>query len=786
MKQDNVRKPWLLILILCGSLLPTAAMSSATDETTYTLSGNVYTSAGELAGSTYIRVDAMESVLSSDGTYSFPGITPGEHTVRAYFMNDGHTVAYRTIFIDGDTTLDWYEGHNWITIDALSANGDLLSQSGLVSVSLLERNESQNFDNGRAEFGPYLTGNYHTVSTSLSGSATEQLVMCLRLEPGSAAAPRVNHLQFVEGTNSVFGFLLDSSGSPAREVQVSSGDVQATTNDDGFYLLNGLPVSEEVELMFKQSGQEIAPNLSVLVDYGANWLNHTTSATLELPHNATFVESAMSVPFGPVKIGWTIGEYTDYVELFAGEISQTGLIYKGSSTSFEFTPTTAGTTEFYLVSYNTNGSNPSAPSLLVLFLPTQSVDGSWTSGMSWDYSLVHTPEYRSNRTLTAIGTEDITDAFGRIRSTYLLRIMDDRYEEGEQAFRWVDTETYLPVKTYWVDAPSSSSYFQEGSLGWMFTNGEDEAELYGDVPPSRLHFNRTNIIGVPGHPNGYDDTLNSVLIERNVSVTTAAGVFNCTYIAIQDDDDGVLSWELWYNATVQNYVKIIDRLPGSHSDSVVHELTGYNRPQTPEFLTETTVQTEKTFEIQWSEFAGAEAYQLLENGVEVYRGLDTAFEVRNRDNGVYQYQINAMMPLDYLLLGSTLEIEVSFLPPLPVLTASASFIASGETALLSWDYPFEAESYLITMQTPDGDVLEVYNGGSPFVEVADLEPGLYRFRLVAIMDEVSSEPSASIFITVQESSSSGSEGAMPSLSLMSMIFIVLAATLLIKIREDVR
>lgn len=786
MKQDNVRKPWLLILILCGSLLPTAAMGSATDETTYTLSGNVYTSAGELAGSTYIRVDAMESVLSSDGTYSFPGITPGEHTVRAYFMNDGHTVAYRTIFIDGDTTLDWYEGHNWITIDALSANGDLLSQSGLVSVSLLERNESQNFNNGRAEFGPYLTGNYHTVSTSLSGSATEQLVMCLRLEPGSATAPRVNHLQFVEGTNSVFGFLLDSSGSPAREVQVSSGDVQATTNDDGFYLLNGLPVSEEVELMFKQSGQEIAPNLSVLVDYGPNWLNHTTSATLELPHNATFVESAMSVPFGPVKIGWTIGEYTDYVELFAGEISQTGLIYKGSSTSFEFTPIAAGTTEFYLVSYNTNGSNPSAPSLLVLFLPTQSVDGSWTSGMSWDYSLVHTPEYRSNRTLTAIGTEDITDAFGRIRSTYLLRIMDDRYEEGEQAFRWVDTETYLPVKTYWVDAPSSSSYFQEGSLGWMFTNGKDEADLYGDVPPSQLHFNRTNIIGVPGHPNGYDDTLNSVLIERNVSVTTAAGVFNCTYIAIQDDDDGVLSWELWYNATVQNYVKIIDRLPGSHSDSVVHELTGYNRPQTPEFLTETTVQTEKTFEIQWSEFAGAEAYQLLENGVEVYRGLDTAFEVRNRDNGVYQYQINAMMPLDYLLLGSTLEIEVSFLPPLPVLTASASFIASGETALLSWDYPFEAESYSITMQTPDGDVLEVYNGGSPFVEVGDLEPGLYRFRLVAIMDEVSSEPSASIFITVQESSSSGSEGAMPSLSLMSMIFIVLAATLLIKIREDLR
>ena len=50
----------------------------------------------------------MESVVSNDGAYSFPGITAGEHIVRAYFMNDGHTVAYRTIFIQSDMVLDWY------------------------------------------------------------------------------------------------------------------------------------------------------------------------------------------------------------------------------------------------------------------------------------------------------------------------------------------------------------------------------------------------------------------------------------------------------------------------------------------------------------------------------------------------------------------------------------------------------------------------------------------------------------------------------------------------------
>jgi hypothetical protein len=219
---------------------------------------------------------------------------------------------------------------------------------------------------------------------------------------------------------------------------------------------------------------------------------------------------------------------------------------------------------------------------------------------------------------------------------------------------------------------------------------------------------------------------------------------------------------------------------------VIHELTAFNTPQTPEFLTETAVQTEKSFEIQWSEFVGAEAYQLLENGVEVYRGVETEVELRNRDDGTYRYQVNAIMPLDYLLLGSTLDVEVAFLPPTPVLSASASFIASGETALLSWDYPFEAESYLVTMQTPDGDVVEVYNGASTFVEVGNLESGLHRFRLVATMDEVSSEPSASIFVTVEESSSSGSEGAMPSLSFLSMIFIVFSATLFMEFRRNGR
>lgn len=778
-----MRKPWLLVLLLLGALLPVSGLTSAEDVPTYTISGQVYTSTGEPAGTTYVKVDSMDSVLSSDGAYSFPGVTAGEHVVRAYFMNDGHTVAYRTIFIQGDTVLDWYEGHNWITVDALNAQGEHIPGSDSVSVSLHELDETQSFTEGRAEFGPYLTGDYHLLSTSLASDVGEH-VACLKLEPGSAMTPYVNHVQFQEGMNNVFGFLTDAAGQAAREVVVSHGETQTTTNVDGFYSFNGLPIGSEVNLTFTQSGEEVAPNLVQVIDYGAIWLNHTTTTTLELPRNASFLTAATSVPLGPILLEWAGGPYTDLFELYKGEISQEGLIYRGSSNSFEYTSTESGTVEFHLVALNVNGSNPNPASVLVLFLPTQSEDALWTSGMHWNYTLVHTPEYRSNRTFTAIGTEDIVDAFGRERSTYLVRITDDRYEEGEKAFRWIDTETFLPVKTYWVDAPSSSSYFQEGSMGWMFTDGEAETGLFDEQPSTALHFNRTNIIGVPGHPNGYDDTMNSVSVEHGVSVTTAAGTFDCTYITIQDDVDGVLSWELWFNTTVQNYVKIVDRLPGSHSDMVVYELTGYNQPSVPEFLTEPVVQTSPNFELQWSEFAGAQHFQLLEDGVEIYRGSDTHFQVRNREDGTYQYQINAITELDYVLVGATLGLVVDFLPPEPVLTSTTSFLTVDETAMFSWDYGYEAEWFSLVVQDPDGEITEVYNGSSPYAEVEGLDSGLHRFRLTAMVDGKVSEPSPSIFVSVEEPpAEDASEGFMPNMSLLSVLFVALSAVFFIELRR---
>ena len=40
---------------------------------------------------------------------------------------------------------------------------------------------------------------------------------------------------------------------------------------------------------------------------------------------------------GPVHLEWTKGPFTDHVELFVNNIDQSGLIYRGSSTGFEYT-----------------------------------------------------------------------------------------------------------------------------------------------------------------------------------------------------------------------------------------------------------------------------------------------------------------------------------------------------------------------------------------------------------------------------------------------------------------
>ena len=407
---------------------------------------------------------------------------------------------------------------------------------------------------------------------------------------------------------------------------------------------------------------------------------------------------------------------------------------------------------------------------MVIVIPEQSGDELWSAGMSWDYSLRHTPsEYLQNKTYTAIGSEIITDAFGQSRSTWILRVSDDEYGEGEKAYRWVDSKNLLNVKTYWVDAPSESSYYQEGHLGWNFTKEGVKVDLLSENSPTSLHFNRTNIIGVPGHPNGYDETMNSVIIEHGVELTIGAGTFETTHISIIDERDGVVSWELWYNSTVKNYIKIIDRLPGSHSEMVVYELTGYHIPTKPQFINEEVNFSVKDYVIEWTEFEGASSYQLLENGNLIYEGNNTNFSIQKKhtEDGIYNYTLVAIMPSDYILKSDVLIIQMIYIPDPPILVTNPDLnkdfipkvnITNTESVTVSWDKIENSSWYsIIRIDENTGEEIEIYNGTETSIsfKVGDLEIGLNRIRAKVTLDNgKTSDLSDSIYINVMDSSRS--------------------------------
>ena len=779
-------KAKILSILLLTSIVIAPINVLGEDEETFTLSGFVFTHNGDLANKTSIKVDSMASVWSENGSYVFSGISPGEHTVRAYFMNDGHTVVYRKMFFTENMELDWYEGMNWITAEIFDSDGNYISNSVSTTIEILETNENKSPNNGRVEFDLLDIGDYYTIKSTFNNPETSTQFIHFKLEAGSSTFPDLNDFDFYYGENSKYGFVKDPLGFPLSDVEVSNGNNSVMTNSDGFYLFQNLKIGSNQNFSFKLENIDLVEPINELIDEGEGWMNVTSTLEVNLPENVTFITSIQTIPSEyPFLIEWEGGAYTEYYSLYVdGEIA-----YKGAADSFTFFPEETGTFEFQIEAANNNGTTINSQTLLIIVIPEQSEEDLWSIGMSWNYSLVHTPEYHQNKTYTAIGSEIITDAFGQERETFLVRVSDDNYEEGEKAYRWVDTNNLLDVKTYWVDAPSSSSYYQEGTLGWKISDEGTEVDLFEVDNGASLHFNRTNVIGVPGHPNGYDDTLNTISITKNVMVETPAGNFSTTYFKITDIDDEIVSWELWYNETVRNWVKKIDRLPGSHSDSVIFELTSFDVPITPQFITEDETNIwDDDFIIEWAKFQGAASYQLFENGVLIYEGDEASLSVENKEDGEYIYKLNAIMNSGQIIEGDTLFLNVYFILEPPEIYADNRTVIKDQSVRLSWEKVEDVAWYSIKVENSEGEIVEFYNGTENFTEINSLDIGQNRIRLqAALQNGKVSDLSPSIFVTVQDLVEEEGQEEMgrgiPAIGIPSTV-LAISLAIIFKKRED--
>tara|TARA_B100001113_G_scaffold337542_2_gene318909 strand:+ start:11585 stop:14074 length:2490 start_codon:yes stop_codon:yes gene_type:complete len=782
-------KKFLSIFLTLIITLP--VVMAQTNQEQYSLSGQVF-SEGELADTTYVKVVPMQSVISESGNYLFEGISPGEHIVRAYFMNNGHSVIYRKMVFTDDVALDWHEGMNWITTKIFDENGEIISDTSMTEIELIETSESTSPDSGRAEFGPYDVNQYFTLKTRYGDIDNSTQYVHFKLERGSSASnqyPDLNDFEFHHGKNSKYGFIKDTEGNPISNVEVSNGDITYITNKDGFFLLQNLVVGSNQTITFRQSNVEILSPVVEFVDTGPGWLNKTTSTQVNLPHNVSFTTTVQSIPMSSVLIEWEGGEYTDFYSLYGGEVNEENLLYRGTSESFTYDPEESGVMNFNVVANNSNGSTINYNALRIFFLPQDSGESLWKAGMSWDYAVQFTPASQyliHNVTITTLGSEVIKDAFGNEREVFLARYSDEYHEGEEKSYRWVDSQNLLNVHTYWSDDPSSSSYFQEGTLGWNFTNSNGvEVSLLSTKDEMNLHFNRTNIIGVPGHPNGYDDTYNTVIVEDNVTITTSAGTFITRHFIITDNSDGVISWELWYNESVRNWVKIIDKLSGSHSDRVVYELTGFDVPTSPQFITEGKNLTTNSYNISWAPYSTSSEYQLLENGIIIYQGPSTSFEIFEKEDGDFGYNLNAIMD-GYIIPGDYLEMKISYIPEPPIILNYNEKVQYGNSANLSWNHREDIAYYSIIVQDSEGLVTEIYNGTENNSELEGLKEGQNRVRIKLVLQNgKTSELSPSIFIQVTENTNDKSLSS--PISALSLIVIVLISSQLVysvRIRKD--
>ena len=101
---------YLLILLFGISILPVELTNVSGEESndSYTISGYVYDSEGNLAGSTSIKLSGYESIWTdSNGFYQYGDIPEGDYSIRAYFLNNGHTAVYRKVVVSADMSLDW-------------------------------------------------------------------------------------------------------------------------------------------------------------------------------------------------------------------------------------------------------------------------------------------------------------------------------------------------------------------------------------------------------------------------------------------------------------------------------------------------------------------------------------------------------------------------------------------------------------------------------------------------------------------------------------------------------
>jgi hypothetical protein len=206
----------------------------------------------------------------------------------------------------------------------------------------------------------------------------------------------------------------------------------------------------------------------------------------------------------------------------------------------------------------------------------------------------------------------------------------------------------------------------------------------------------------------------------------------------------------------------------------VYELTGYEIPTKPKFITESSTTKEMDYPIEWAEFPSATLYQVLENDQIIYEGNNLHFNITNAADGSHIYSINAFTDIGYLIEGDEIEVIVDFIPESPVINPIGERVYSSvERINVSWSSTPDAGWYSLMVQDSDGNVVEMYNGTDTFVILSDLSIGQNRMRVNVMVNDKVSDYSSSEFVTIEDQNDAEEQ------SLTSISFAITSISLLV-------
>ena len=171
----------------------------------------------------------------------------------------------------------------------------------------------------------------------------------------------------------------------------------------------------------------------------------------------------------------------------------------------------------------------------------------------------------------------------------------------------------------------------------------------------------------------------------------------------------------------------------------------------------------------------------MENGNTIYSGNSTEFQVLDRADGVYIYEMYAVLPAEAMIKSSPITFNVSFIPEVPLFLTASQQIEEDGSIDIEWEYSEKIVWYSLIVEDKNGFKVEAYNGTDTSIKLDNLPSGQNRLRVQAKLDNGKiTDFSDSIFIKVEERNEDS-----PMISIIPILVVLVALTMINRNRNKI-